>query len=275
MKYADMHTKGVSLIHLYDEGNDLDFNIGLYFYEKLCLKVLESPEGKIWREDPLFAPSMPTMMTAIVRKQELREKVDVNFDGRISFLEYLLYQYREFCNPADFCERSMRTFEEGEHPEITKARLALEEVNAAIRAYEKEKNRLQEESKLPGVRGLTAKHTFAQLAASPLAEKLNTSLIKAEAAVRRATRLFGDASSLTPAEISALRPTQGTVFWMNADLDVKKKLYGRKAVAGHAIVGGKSAGSSSAPKEAKKFEKAPIRASANITTEQKEGDFSG
>jgi len=32
------------------------------------------------------------MMTALIRKQELREKVDVNFDGRISFLEYLLYQ---------------------------------------------------------------------------------------------------------------------------------------------------------------------------------------
>jgi hypothetical protein len=32
-------------------------------------------------------------MTAIVRKKELREKVDVNFDGRIGFLEYLLYQY--------------------------------------------------------------------------------------------------------------------------------------------------------------------------------------
>ena len=95
MRYADMHSKGVSLIHLYEEGNDVDFNIGLYFYEKLCQRVLDAPEGKLWRDDPRFAPSMPTMMTAIVRKQELREKVDVNFDGRISFLEYLLYQYRE------------------------------------------------------------------------------------------------------------------------------------------------------------------------------------
>jgi len=33
---------------------------------------------------------MPEMLTALVRKQELREKVDVDFDGRISFLEYLL-----------------------------------------------------------------------------------------------------------------------------------------------------------------------------------------
>jgi hypothetical protein len=61
-----------------------------------------------WRDDKAFKPSLPEMLTAIVRKQELREKVDVNFDGRISFLEYLLYQYREFCNPGDFCERSMK-----------------------------------------------------------------------------------------------------------------------------------------------------------------------
>lgn len=73
-----------------EEGSDLDFNIGLYFYEKLCAKVLESPEGAQWRNDPKYKPSMPEMLTAIVRKQELREKVDVNFDGRISFLEYLL-----------------------------------------------------------------------------------------------------------------------------------------------------------------------------------------
>jgi hypothetical protein len=33
-------------------------------------------------------------MTSIVRKKELRDKVDVNFDGRVSFIEYLLYQVR-------------------------------------------------------------------------------------------------------------------------------------------------------------------------------------
>lgn len=39
------------------------------------------------RNDPKYKPSMPEMMTALVRKQELREKVDVNFDGRVSALE--------------------------------------------------------------------------------------------------------------------------------------------------------------------------------------------
>jgi hypothetical protein len=40
IKYADMHSKGISLVYKYDEGRDLDFDIGLYFYEQLC-KFLE------------------------------------------------------------------------------------------------------------------------------------------------------------------------------------------------------------------------------------------
>jgi len=34
-----MHTKGVNYVHLYEEGNDLDFNIGLYFYGEFLNKV--------------------------------------------------------------------------------------------------------------------------------------------------------------------------------------------------------------------------------------------
>ncbi len=186
IKYADMHAKGIMFIHLYDEGCDLDFNIGLYFYEKLCKRVLEDPEGKAWRENPKYTASMPEMLTALVRKQELREKVDANFDGRISFLEYLLYQYRTYANPADFVERSMGKVTDS--PDILKAKAMLEDVNKAIRAYESEKQRLTEDAKLPGVKGTTAKHQLTILINSPLAEQLSTALIKAEAAVRIAGR---------------------------------------------------------------------------------------
>lgn len=110
-------------------------------------------------------------MTAIKRKTELRDKVDVNFDGRVSFLEYLLYQYKDFANPNDFTKRSMKGGDE--HPEIRKARLALEEVNKRIKAYEAEKMRLEQESALPGVKGLKAKNLLAQLDSSPLKEELN------------------------------------------------------------------------------------------------------
>jgi len=51
--------------------------------------------------------------------------------------------------------------------------LALEEVNRRIKAYEAERYRLTEESKLPGVKGLKATNELAQLDSSPLAEQLN------------------------------------------------------------------------------------------------------
>jgi hypothetical protein len=218
MKYADMHSKGISLRHLYEEGCDLDFDIGLYFYEQLC-KFVEDPKNSKWAS-PAFAKSQPVMMTAIKRKQELRERVDVNFDGRVSFLEYLLHQYNDVANPADFCKRSMHT---DEHPEIRAARLALEEVNKSIKAYEAERYRLTEESKQPGVKGLKATNELAQLDASPLASKLNKDLITAEAAVRIAVRKFGGHGGS-----GAGGPTEGALWWMSRDLEEKQKFYGKK-----------------------------------------------
>jgi hypothetical protein len=223
MKYADMHSKGISLRHLYDEGKDLDFDIALYFYEQLC-RFVDDPKNAKFGPRSEFAMSQPVMMTAIKRKQELREKVDVNFDGRVGMLEYLLYQYESVANPADFCKRSMHTGPE--HPEIRAARLALEEVNKKIKAYEAERHRLEEESKLPGVKGLTAKNMLAQLDSSPLAEQLNRALITAEAAVRIAVRKFGGQSGGGGGEYAG--PTQGALWWMERDLEEKKKHYGRK-----------------------------------------------
>jgi len=219
IKYADMHAKGISLIYKYDEGTDLDYDIGLYFYEILC-KYLEDSRNSQWSSSP-YEISQPTMMTAIKRKQELREKVDVNFTQRISFLEYLLHQYREFANPVDFCSRSMG---KDEHPEIRKARLALEEVNKRIKAYEAEKARLEAESLEPGVRGLKAKNMLAQLGSSPLWEELNKALITAEAAVRIATKKFGAGGT---GGDESTGPTDGAIWWMNRDLEEKKAKYGR------------------------------------------------
>jgi hypothetical protein len=224
MKYADMHSKGISLIYKYEEGYDVDFNIGLYFYEKLC-KFLEDDKNKQWSDQKTYGISQPEMMTAIKRKQELREKVDVNFDGRISMLEYLLYQYMAFANPADFCVRSMG---HDEHPEIRKARLALEEVNKRIRAFEEEKARLEAESELPGVKGLGAKNMLAQLENNPLKEELNASLIKAEAAVRKASKMFGSGGPVNLGAGGRVAPTEGAIWWMNRELEEKKKRYGKK-----------------------------------------------
>lgn len=218
IKKADMHTKGIQLIYKYDEGNDLDFDIGLYFYEQLC-KFVEDGKNTQWVGP--YKRSQPEMMTALKRKQEIREKVDVNFDGRISFLEYLLYQYKDVANPADFCSRSMN---QDEHPEIRKARLALEEVNKRIRAYEEEKDRLTNESQGSGVKALGAKNMLAQIDAGPLKEQLNKALISAEAAVRIASKKFGGAAH--GGDGSSGGNSDGAIWWMNRDLEEKKKRYG-------------------------------------------------
>jgi len=217
VKKADMRAKGISLVFKYDEGFDLDFDIGLYFYEQLC-KFCDENKAKVSQ----YQRSLPTMMTALKRKQELRDEVDVNFDGRISYLEYLLYQYKDVANPADFCKRSMG---HDEHPEIKKARLALEEVNKKIRAYEEEKARLEAESQGTGVKALGAKNMLAQLDSSPLKDQLNKALITAEAAVRIASKKFGGQSG---GGAGGGGSSDGAIWWMNRDLAEKQRMYGPK-----------------------------------------------
>jgi len=216
IKKSDMHSQGISLIFKYDEGKDVDFDIGLYFYEQLC-KFCEDPANSKWKN---FKLSIPTMMTALLRKQELRDKVDVNFDGRISFLEYLLYQYQSVANPADFCKRSMG---HDEHPEIRKARLALEEVSKRIKAYEEEKARLEGVAAGTGVKALGATNMLAQIESSPLKEDLNRALITAEAAVRIASKKYGGQSG-APGDSGA--SSDGAIWWMNRELEEKQKRYG-------------------------------------------------
>jgi len=237
VKKEDMDAQNVSLIHLYEEGSDFDLNIGLKLYESIT-HFCEDPKNSKWKtivrnheedwsDKEKWAKSNCTILTSIARKKQLREKVDVNFDGRISMLEYLLDQYSDCgVNPADFITRSMKAPDE--HPEVKKARLALEEVNERIRAYEKKKHELEEASKLPGVKGLKAKNELAQLDSSPLLEDLTVALIKAEAAVRRVTKLFGSGGGGSSEDGAGL-PTEGAVWWMDADLEAKKSQYGKKS----------------------------------------------
>ncbi len=74
----------------------------LYFFEQLC-KYFEEPKNAQWARD--YPKAVPQMMTSVHRKKEIREKVDVNFDGRVSFLEFLLYHYE--CSPKQLMERSV------------------------------------------------------------------------------------------------------------------------------------------------------------------------
>jgi len=230
IKKADMRWRNVTYVHLYDEGNDLDFDMALYFFEMLVKFYQGNFQDKLLPKDGKenaknYPKSVPEDMTAIVRKKELREKVDVNFDGRVSFLEFLLYQYK--ASPKDLMDRSAGKTELP--PEVLAAMRALEEVNKRIRAYEAEKQRLEEESALTGIKGLKAKNEMAQLTSSPLWEQLNKALITAEAAVRIASRKYGVKSGETSGNSSSNVRTSGTMWWLERELKAKKEKYGPAA----------------------------------------------
>jgi len=229
IKKADMRWRNVTYVHLYDEGNDLDFDMGLYFFEMLVNFYHGNFKDKLLPADGKqnaldYAKSVPAEQTAIVRKKELREKVDVNFDGRISFLEFLLYQYK--ASPKDLMDRSAGKTELP--PEVLAAMRALEEVNKRIRAYEAEKQRLEEESQKEGIKGLKAKNELAQLNSSPLWEQLNKALITAEAAVRIASRKYGVKAGGDASGANSVR-TSGTMWWLERELKAKKEKYGPAA----------------------------------------------
>lgn len=211
-----MDNKGVQYVHKYVEGDDLDFDMALRLFEVQRYFFEDKKNATLAQQHSM---SNPGDETAIVRKKAIKEKVDVNFDGRISFLEYLLYIYK--LSPRDLMERSKG----GDEPaEVTAAKKALADVQQKVNEYEALKQKLTEESLLPGVKGLKAKNELAQLNSSPLAEELRRLLITAEAAVRRALRLFGSGSGT-----GGSAPTQGTMFWLQTDLEVKKKKYGAQA----------------------------------------------
>jgi len=226
MKMADMRIRNIQYLHLYEDGADLDFDMGLYFFEQL-VKFFQGEkttpmcsDGKTWASK--YKKAVPQEQTAIVRKKELRDKVDVNFDGRVSFLEYLLYQFD--ASPKTLMERA--TTKSSDPPEVTAAKLALAEVNKRIRAYEAEKHRLQQDIDGPkGIKQLKAVNEMAQLDASPLAEALRKDLIIAEAKVRIAVKKYGGATEGG----GGGGMSQGTTWWMSKDLEVKKAKYGKKS----------------------------------------------
>jgi len=226
MKMADMRIRNIQYIHLYEDGADLDFDMGLYFFEQLCKFLLDGEkttpacqDGKTWAKK--FPKGVPVSQTAIVRKKELRDKVDVNFDGRVSFLEYLLYQFD--ASPKTLMDRAGT--KSSDPPEVAAAKLALAEVNKRIRAYEAEKHRLQEDiDHGKGIKQLKAVNEMAQLDSGPLAEALRKDLIIAEAKVRIAVKKYGGST-----EGGGGGPNQGTMWWMSKDLEGKKAKYGKKS----------------------------------------------
>jgi hypothetical protein len=217
---------------MYEEGNDLDFDMGLYFFEQLNKFFEEAPgskppvipgrNGSEWKKN--YPKSVPTEMTAVHRKKELRDKVDVNFDGRVSFIEYLLYQYN--ASPKDLMDR--QTQSAGLPQEVIDAMKALDEVNKRVKAYEEEKARLEDIAlNGSGIKSPKAKNELAQLVSGPLWEQINVALITAEAKLRIAQKKYGVGGSASAGEGGAAVPrVSGTMWWLDRSLKEKKERYG-------------------------------------------------
>jgi len=227
IKKVEMESQGIAYLHLYEEGFDLDFDMGLLLFERL-INYFNSSEGK--SDKAQYPQAIPEMQTSIVRKKELRSKVDVNFDGRVGFLEFLLYQFK--ASPKTLMERSTRGGES--NPELDAARAALAEVNKRIKAYEAEKARLNKIVRTKkGVKKLGAINLLAQLESSPLMEELRAALITAEAKVRivakkTKTKLRGGLQGENGEQGQGQPRTDGTVWWMKREIKEKKRLYGRR-----------------------------------------------
>lgn len=228
IKAIDMESQGISYLHLYEEGVDLDFDMSLVLFEKLHHRFMETDRKA---EAKQYPDAVPGMMTSIKRKKELRSKVDVNFDGRVGMIEYLLYQYK--ASPKTLMDRSTRSDES--NPELDAARAALADVNKKIKAYEAERARLTRISeKGKGVKALGAKNLLAQLESSPLMESLRAALITAEAKVRIVAKKIRRAGGRVgtggggDGEEGGQPRTEGTVWWMQREITEKKRLYGRR-----------------------------------------------
>lgn len=220
---TDMHYKGVQYVHLYEEGVRLEFNAALNMYERLCKKWDDEKNNK-YLGDEVFDKSKPVMMTSLKRKKELKDKVDVNFDNHVSFMEYLLYQYK--VPPNELVQTLMTAGDEPQ--EVIDARQALAEVTEAINALEKKRAKLEKQAAGSGVKALAAKNQLAQMDSSPEAEKLTAMLITAEAKVRAVIKKYGGKTVDSSKGSYNIDSAKGARWWLKADLDQKKRKYGKK-----------------------------------------------
>jgi stage V sporulation protein SpoVS len=146
-------------------------------------------------------------LTAIAFRGAFRE-IDVNNDGRMSFIEFLLYDNKQ--TVEELLKREQATT-----PEFEAAKEAYAAVMAAIAGLEKQKADLQAEAEGTGVKANAAKAQLAQLLAADNLE-LNRLVTNAEEGLKKAKKTVGAAP--------------GGVWWFNRQLEEAKKYKpGKKA----------------------------------------------
>merc|ERR1711974_27891 len=141
-------------------------------------------------------------------RADLRES-DLDFNKRLSFLEFCLFRYKK--KVSDFLRRDPPTEDcapGSMSPAALKAQEALSAVRTEINRIENLKSELEQKAAGAGVKAMQAKNELQQLLTKDNTE-LNRALLTAEAALRKA----GGGGDIPP----------GSMWWMNRELEEMKK----------------------------------------------------
>ena len=86
--------------------------------------------------------------------------------------------------------------------------------------HEKDKHKLKEVIAIGGVKGMSAKHELAILEAGNCHSDMERALIRAEASLRKASSQHQEGIEKEPV-------LKGSVWWIERDIQNKKKLYAK------------------------------------------------
>jgi hypothetical protein len=152
-------------------------------------------------ESARFLEAFGQAMTVIERRNALKE-IDIDTDNKMSFLEYITWKLKLDID-------TLMTRPQGTNEELKKASQALKDVQDEIKRIENEKEKLEAASQGEGVKAKKAKAELEMLLKADQMP-LRKALITAEAAVRKAQK-------------SSNMAAQGTLWWLNKELEEAKK----------------------------------------------------
>eukprot|EP01087_Luapelamoeba_hula_P009793 TRINITY_DN255_c0_g1_i2.p1 TRINITY_DN255_c0_g1~~TRINITY_DN255_c0_g1_i2.p1 ORF type:complete len:230 (+),score=61.25 TRINITY_DN255_c0_g1_i2:72-761(+) len=123
----------------------------------------------------------------VMRLRDMLRDLGLNRNKKMSLIEYLVVKYRQ--TVQELLRRP-----QGTNEELVKAQRALDAVNTEIQKIETRKRELEQASGGTGIRAMQAKNELAQLLGADPTD-LNRALLTAEAAVRKAQRMGGEAAA--------------------------------------------------------------------------------
>lgn len=121
----------------------------------------------------------------VIKLREILRNLGLDRKKRMSLIEYLVVKY-------ELDVHDLVTRPQGSNVELARAQAALAACQQEINKIEERKAKLEAASEAPGIKGMQAKNELAQLLSADPTD-LNRAVLTAEAAVRKAQKLGGDA----------------------------------------------------------------------------------